>query len=124
MAQNRAPQPAAAIAELGHRLAALRLARNLTQAALAEAAGVSLATVKRLEAGRSTQLTNLIRILDALGLGEGLADLAPAVEDRPLDRLQREGRRRRRASGPRAGSGDEPWRWGDEEPADGESSEG
>jgi len=37
--------------ELGGRLASVRLGRNLTQAALAEEAGVSKRTVERLESG-------------------------------------------------------------------------
>jgi DNA-binding XRE family transcriptional regulator len=39
--------------ELGGRLAAARIVRNLTQAALAEQAGVSKRTVERLESGGS-----------------------------------------------------------------------
>ena len=118
MDRNRPIHPTDAIAELGRRLAARRLALDLTQAALAEAAGVSLATVKRLEAGRSTQLANLARVLDALGLAGRLAELAPEPEDRPLDRLERSGRRRRRASGGRGSTAPGPWRWGDEDPTE------
>ena len=47
---------------LGGRLASARLARNLTQAALAEQAGVAKRTVERLEAGQSaTQLSGFLR---------------------------------------------------------------
>ena len=42
--------------ELGERLARVRLERNLTQAGLAEQAGVSKRTVERLESGGVTQL--------------------------------------------------------------------
>lgn len=41
----------AILKELGGRLAGVRLGRNLTQAALAEQAGVSKRTVERMEAG-------------------------------------------------------------------------
>ena len=99
---------------LGRRLAAERLRRNQTQAALAEEAGVSRATIKRLEAGRSTQMTNLVRVLRALDLLANLDALVPPPEVRPLDELERGGRVRRRASTRRASETGEPWKWGDE----------
>jgi len=117
----------AALAELGARLARERLRRNLTQEALAEEAGVSRATVRRLEAGHSTQLTNLVRILRALGLLENLVALAPEPAVRPLEALERARSERRRASSPRratkrgkpqrgagAGEPERPWKWGDD----------
>ena len=102
--------------ELGGRLARTRLNRNWTQERLAGEAGVSRATVKRLEAGRSTQLTNLIRILRALDLLGNLEVLVPRPQVRPLEALEHEGQRRRRASSPRSSGQDEepePWSWGD-----------
>ncbi len=109
----------AVLRELGARLARERLGRNQTQAALAEEAGVSRATVQRLEAGHSTQLTNLVRVLRALDL-PGLHEIVPEPVVRPLAELQRleRGRRlRRRASSPRRrggqrpGGDDGPWTW-------------
>jgi transcriptional regulator with XRE-family HTH domain len=111
------------VAELGRRLARERLRRNLTQEALAEEAGVSRATVKRLEAGHSTQLANLIRILRALGLLANLDLLVPTLPVRPIEEVDREGRPRRRASprrdpGDPDGSGERaepgPWKWGED----------
>ena len=55
------------LAELGDRLAQYRLNRNLTQDQLAREAGVSKRTVVRLENGQSSQMTNLVRVLRALG---------------------------------------------------------
>ena len=105
------------LAELGARLARERLDRNLSQQELAEAAGVSRSTVKRLEAGRSTQLTNLIRVLRALGLLANLATLVPLPEVRPVAELERGGRERRRASAratPPEHARGGGWTWGDE----------
>lgn len=112
---------AEALRGLGERLAARRLERNQTQAQLAKSAGVSLRTVVRLESGESSQLTNLVRVLRALGLlgplMESLATLAPQPQSRPLVQLRSRARVRQRAS-PRR---DEPgagapakWKWGDE----------
>lgn len=104
------------LARLGQRLAQERVRQNLTQAGLATDAGVSRATVQRLEAGESTQLLNLVRILRRLGLHENLDALVPAPEISPLERAAREGRRRQRAS-PRRGEEPAekgPWTWGED----------
>ncbi len=101
------------LTEVGARLSSARLSRNLTQAQLARDAGVSKSTVERIEAGRSTQLTNFIRILRTLGLLDGLDSLLPPAQPTPMDLLRRAGKRPRRASGEAAASG-EPWVWRDE----------
>ena len=89
---------ATALALLGDRVARRRLARNLTQAQLARDAGVSKRTMARLEAGESTQLTNLIRIIRALGLIAHLDALIPLPAPSPLEQLRSRGKQRRRAS--------------------------
>jgi len=89
----------AVLAALGERLARRRLRRDLTQQQLADEAGVSRRTVVRLEAGESTQLTNLVRVLRVLGLIEDLAALAPEPGPSPLEQLRNRGRERKRASG-------------------------
>lgn len=112
----------AVLTELGERLARHRLDRNLTQAQLAKEAGVSKRTLLRLESGESTQLTNLIRIVRALGLLGNLDVFVPPPVPSPIEQLQREGKKRKRAS-PRSDS-HEPeggWAWGDDEP-DGDQS--
>jgi len=110
----------ALLARLGQRLARERVRQNLTQATLASEAGVSRATLQRLESGDSTQLVNLIRILRALGLLENLDALVPAPATSPLENAAREGRRRQRASpapsdaAADATAGGKPWTWGED----------
>lgn len=58
----------ATLEAIGQRIARHRLDQNLTQAQLSEEAGVSKRTLVRLESGESTQVTNLLRVLRALGL--------------------------------------------------------
>lgn len=62
---------------LGERLRAARLRRKLTQAMLAERVGVTLPTIRKLEAGEpSSSLATVIRVLQVLGLAEDIDRLA------------------------------------------------
>lgn len=103
----------AALSELGRRLAETRLARGMTQAQLARAAGVSKRTVERLEAGGSTQLTNLVRCLRALDRLEALERVLPERPQSPIDLLERHGKHRQRARPETTPAAPGPWTWGD-----------
>ncbi len=110
----------AILRELGKRLAATRLGSNLTQAALAEQAGVSKRTLERLESGEvATQLSGFVRVCRALGLTERLDLLVPEPVPSPLAQMKLQGRQRQRASGKRTssqrGDADGPgiWTWGE-----------
>lgn len=108
--------------ELGARIERTRLERDLTQAQVADAASVGLNTLRRLEAGNGATLTNLIRVLRALDLIDGLDRLVPEPVESPIQQLRRARRVRRRASGRTPAPEDAPpspaagWRWGDEAP--------
>ena len=104
------------LAELGKRLARLRLEKNLTQAQLAREAGVSRPTLQRLEAGAvATQLSGFLRICRTLGLLERFNHLIPGAVASPMAQLKQAGRKRKRATG---GKTPPPpakkWTWGDE----------
>lgn len=107
----------AILVELGQRLAARRLAKNLTQAALAEEAGVSKRTIERLESGEvASRLSALVRACRALDLLDRLEALVPEPTASPVEQLKLAGKRRKRASGRRqpASSHARSWKWGDE----------
>jgi transcriptional regulator with XRE-family HTH domain len=70
--------------ELGRVLRELRLRQNIDQRQLAERADVALNAVKRLEAGKGSTITSLIKVLRALGREEWLDSLAPRVTVSPL----------------------------------------
>ncbi len=106
----------AVLKELGSRIARYRLNKNLTQAMLAAQAGVSTPTIQRIEQGKSTQASNLIRILRALKLLDNLEVLIPEPAISPIQQAKMRGKLRQRASSP-SGKQDQPpeWSWGDEE---------
>jgi len=102
--------------ELGGRLSSIRLGYNLTQAALAEQAGVSKRTVERLESGAvATQLSGFLRVCRTLDLLERFESLIPEVLTSPMEQLKKQGRKRQRASAKKATPAKpKKWTWGDE----------
>jgi transcriptional regulator with XRE-family HTH domain len=88
--------------ELGGKLRLLRLDRNLDQATLAERAGVSLSSLKRLELGHGSTTHTLISVLRALEREEWLKSLAPVPTINPLT-MPRTAQPRQRATGRREG---------------------
>jgi transcriptional regulator with XRE-family HTH domain len=99
---------------LGELLARYRLDHNLSQAKLAEEAGVSLRTIKRVENGEGASLDTFVRMLMALGLQENLVHLIPVADVRPLDRIDEKDRERQRARSMKESKPAKPWSWGDE----------
>lgn len=104
----------AVLAELGQRLVQRRIDARLTQAELAERAGVGKRTVERIEAGESAHLISLVRIFRELELLGVLDQLLPATGPRPIDQLRRRGRRPQRVSKRAKSSDDDHWTWADE----------
>ena len=104
------------LVELGRRLTRLRLERNTTQGRLAAEAGIGLRTLQRLESGDvATRLSTLIRVFRVLGIADRMELLVPHQPDSPIAALERQSRRRQRASDRPTATGEEPgWKWGDE----------
>ena len=106
----------AVLAELGARIAARRIDLQLAQAAVAEQAGIAKRTLERMEAGHTSQLATLVRVLRVLDAAAGLDSLVPESGPRPMDLLRQKGKARQRASGKRAAkASNKPWQW-DEKP--------
>lgn len=109
----------AILAEIGERVMRCRLDLQLTQAAVAEQAGVAKRTVERIEAGASAQMSSMIRIFRVLDLLPGLDRMIPEASTRPMDLLKRKGKVRQRASGSSHSDRsdnklDKPWSWDDD----------
>ena len=102
-------------AELGSRLAKIRLSRNITQESLAQEAGIGLRTLRRLEAGGSCTLDNFLRIAITLGLADHLLSTIPAQDIRPIERISARRSERKRARPPRHRTPKEPWAWGEDQ---------
>lgn len=76
-----APRPASTSGQT--KVAALRLERGLTQSQLADAAGISLATLRRLETGMTDNPSLRVLVNCSLALG---VDLDAVIETRWLQR--------------------------------------
>jgi len=84
--------------ELGHRIKALRLRKNITQKALAESATLSVNAIKSLESGRG-KLSTLIAVLRELSALDQLDNFIPETVISPLQLAKMQGKHRERASG-------------------------
>jgi transcriptional regulator with XRE-family HTH domain len=86
--------------ELGQRLRALRLHKNITQQELATATQLSLNTIKSMETGHG-KLASLIAVLRELGALDQLDNFIPDIAISPLQLAKHQGQARARASGER-----------------------
>lgn len=110
----------AVLEALGQRIEQHRITANLTQAELAEQAGIGKRTLERIETGHGTELVTFIRILRVLHLLEGLDLLLPELPPSPMAQLKLRGKQRQRvtharrtqgvADPGRSGSAT-PWTW-------------
>ena len=87
------PGAARQLMALGERLARARKRRRMTQHTLATRAGISIPTLRKLEAGDAgVSLATVLRILQVLGLAAGIDALAADDElGRRLQDLEQKG---------------------------------
>lgn len=105
------------LADLGQRILRARLRQNQTQAQLADAAGVSLSTIRRLESGGGSQLSAFLGVLRALDLLDELDAAIPSGRPSPIELADTNAKPRKRASGKRSEpKAEQPFQWGDESP--------
>lgn len=102
------------IADLGNRIAQVRLSRNINQDDLAAKAGITRRTLSRLETGQGATLDTLVRVLLGLGLESHLEAMLPNPGMQPMQRLVRKGRERKRARASAVES-TVPWKWDEDE---------
>ncbi len=92
--------------EIGQRIEAIRLKRNIGQDIVAHEAGISRETFRKLTAGKGT-LVNVIAVLRVLGELDRLASLIEDVRSSPVQLAKMQGKQRMRATGTRASSAPE-----------------
>ena len=101
-------------AEIGSRVARLRLSQNITQAMLAQEAGIAVRTLRRLESGQPSTLDTFLRVALALNLDETILSVLPAGHIRPIERVSKIRAERRRARPkPHPNNQSINWVWGD-----------
>lgn len=79
--------PRAIRQRLGRRARSARLAARRSQADVARAAGVSLPTVQRFEAGANVSVDALVRIAIALNADRDVRDLFPLPDARTIEQV-------------------------------------
>ena len=102
--------------ELGRRLTGIRLAQNLSQRQLADAAGLGLRTIQRLEQGAvATQLSGFLRVCRVLGLRAALDRFWEPPPPSRMEHMKVSEPRRQRATGRRKPSmvSEKTWSWGE-----------
>ena len=102
-------------AALCKRLESIRLSRNITQVKLADEAGVSTRTIRRLEKGQGVSLDTFIRVIRALSIQHNFEALLPDPSIRPIERVSKSTGIRKRASPAQSGKEQPKWSWGDGE---------
>lgn len=100
------------IQELSKRCRAYRISYPMTQKELADRSGVSVRSIQMFEQGKDIQLSNFIKIVDALDLGDHFSVLIPDVSKRPsmyVDNTNAKQRVRKKRN-----NVTETFQWGDE----------
>jgi len=98
---------AAALKELGRRVALARKNKRMNQTGMAKASGLGVATIARIEAGQDAQFSSWLKIFAVLGLKEGLDQLLPKNLTSPMS----EAKGRKHNKRVKAGE----FKWGDEQ---------
>ncbi|MBX2973900.1 MAG: helix-turn-helix domain-containing protein [Flavobacteriales bacterium] len=92
--------------KLGAEVRRMRLERNLAQSVVAERAGVDRTTVVKIEAGKASNMLNLIQVLRAIGRLDVLDNFHEEPRLTPMMALEQEAKyyrkQRKRASPPKA----------------------
>lgn len=99
--------------ELGQRIRDTRIASRLSQKNLSDKTGLSVATIVRIEAGENTSVGNMLKILRALNLLQGLDVLIPEQELKPTELFDVGKKRQRVTEASKNKTSDATWEWGE-----------
>lgn len=96
--------------ELGERLARVRKQQRMTQTDLAAAAGIGVATLRRIEGGQDSQLESWLKLLKALNMTPAIDGLLPENFRSPMAEAKIKSKRRKINMAPSKGK----FTWADE----------
>ena len=82
--------------ELGERIRAKRIRKRYKQSVLAQRAGISLYTLRKMEHGQSFNVSTLIQVLRALNELDQLESFLPEIGISPIDMLDSKDKTRTR----------------------------
>jgi len=95
--------------EFAKRLARIRKVQGYSQTELAKEAGIGVATLRRIEAGKDSQFETWLKILKALDMASAIDALLPEAFNSPMAEALAGTSRKRTKSSPSSGIV-----WGDE----------
>lgn len=84
------------LAEMGQRLARIRKQQGYTQTQLAEAAGIGVATLRRIEAGQDSQMESWLKLLKSLQMVSAINSILPENFNSPMAEALSAKKRRRK----------------------------
>lgn len=92
------------LSELGARLARIRKQQAYSQEKLANAAGIGVATLRRIEDGQDSQLSSWLKLLKALQMSAAIDALVPEDFRSPMAEVLAAGKKRKSAGSASASS--------------------
>ena len=95
--------------ELGARLARVRKQQGFSQTRLAEKAGIGVATIRRIELGKDSQMESWLKLLKSLQMVSAIDALLPETYRSPMTEAISNAKGRRKKKAAPSGS-----MWGDE----------
>ena len=105
----------AILSQLGKRLARVRKQQGVSQEQLAKEAGIGVATLRRIEGGKSGQMESWIKIMKALRMTSSIDALLPEQFNSPRAQVLTSHKGRKKRSARLADRVEEsPATWGDE----------
>jgi len=97
--------------EIGMRIKDLRIAACYTQSDLAKKSGISVSSIRRLEAGQSVQFDNVLSVMKALNILSKVEIAIPVQKISPMQQIK--GVKKKKAYRKPRKQSESTWEWGE-----------